>query len=69
MVRGGKANEPFSDGVEARLYRGNGGTNTAFWYTVTVDDGLFVDESACHLARFSDWSLNRSHCKLTVARA
>jgi hypothetical protein len=32
------------DGTTARLYLGNGGATTAFWYTVTVQSGLLSPE-------------------------
>jgi hypothetical protein len=32
------------DGTTARLYLGNGGATTAFWYTVTVERGLLWQE-------------------------
>ena len=33
-----------SEGNEIRLYRGNGGATTAYWYTVISEGGLFERE-------------------------
>lgn len=34
----------FTDGTKATLYQGNGGASTAFWYSVTVEKGIFYPE-------------------------
>lgn len=59
-------------GLTARLYEGNGGATTAFWYSVTVEGGLFQPERQVFFA-YSEPSVERIACQpgeiLVVASA
>lgn len=51
----------FSNGTKARLYLGNGGATTAYWYTVTVETGLFSPERQVAFS-YSEPTLSELEC-------
>lgn len=52
----------FSNGTKARLYLGNGGATTAYWYTVTVETGLFSPERQVAFS-YSEPALSEIECR------
>jgi len=52
----------FSNGTKARLYLGNGGATTAYWYTVTVETGLLSPERQVAFS-YSEPTLSELECR------